>query len=53
LVQVDTLQVWLITNEVHFQFNAHDIATKFSGMRAHKKQISTAAAAPPYSEKDL
>jgi transposase InsO family protein len=44
LVQVDTLQVRLIPSEVRFQFNAHDIVTKFSGMKAYKKQTSTAAA---------
>jgi transposase InsO family protein len=44
LVQVDTLQVRLVANEMRFQFSAWDTATKFGAFRAYRRQTSTAAA---------
>jgi putative transposase len=44
LVQVDTLQVRLVANEIRFQFSAWDMATKFGAFRAYRRQTSTAAA---------
>ena len=45
LVQVDTLQVRLCPDEVRFQFSARDMISRFDGLRAYKRQTSTAAAA--------
>jgi transposase InsO family protein len=44
LVQVDTLQVRLVANEVRFQFSAWDMAAKYGAFRAYRRQTSTAAA---------
>ena len=44
LVQVDTLQVRLVANEVRFQFSAWDMAAKYCPFRAYRRQTSTAAA---------
>jgi transposase InsO family protein len=44
LVQVDTLQVRLCPDEVRFQFSARDTVSRFDGLRAYKRQTSTAGA---------
>ncbi len=44
LVQVDTLQVRILPNEVRFQFSAWDRVSKRGGFRAYRRQTSTAAA---------
>jgi putative transposase len=44
LVQVDTLHVRLVANEMRFQFSAWDMKTKYGAYRAYRRQISTAAA---------
>ncbi|MDD8016106.1 MAG: integrase core domain-containing protein [Acidobacteriota bacterium] len=44
LVQVDTLQVRLCPNEVRFQFSARDMVVRFDGLRAYRRQTSTAGA---------
>jgi len=44
LVQVDTLQVRLCPDEVRFQFSARDTVVRFDGLRAYKRQTSTAGA---------
>jgi len=36
LVQVDTLQVWLVPKEVRFQFSAWDMTTKYGASRAYR-----------------
>jgi putative transposase len=44
LVQVDTLQVRLLPDEVRFQFSAQDTITRMDGLRAYKRQTSSAGA---------
>ncbi len=44
LVEVDTLQVTLIPNEIRYQFSARDVVAKFDGLRAYKSQSSVKAA---------
>jgi putative transposase len=44
LVEVDTLRVALCPNEIRFQFSARDVLCKFDGLRAYRRQTSTAAA---------
>jgi len=44
LVQVDTLQVRILANEVRFQFSAWDRVSKRGGFRVYRRQTSTAAA---------
>lgn len=44
LVEVDTLQVRLIPNEIRYQFSARDVVAKFDGLRAYKSQTSVKAA---------
>ncbi len=44
LVEVDTLRVTLIPNEVRYQFSARDVVAKFDGLRAYKSQSSVKAA---------
>jgi len=44
LVQVDTLQVRLLPDEVRFQFSARDTITRMDGLRAYKRQTSSAGA---------
>jgi transposase InsO family protein len=44
LVQVDTLQVRLCPDEVRFQFSARDMVVRYDGLRAYKRQTSTAGA---------
>jgi len=44
LVQVDTLRVRLIPNEVRVQFTAHDVISKSAAMKAYRRQSSGAAA---------
>jgi len=44
LVQVDTLQVRLLPGEVRYQFSARDMISRFDGLRAYKRQTSTAGA---------
>ena len=44
LVQVDTLRARLIPDEDRFHFSAWDKISKFVGMKAYKRQTSSAAA---------
>ena len=44
LVQVDTLQVRLLPDEVRFHFGAYDVVSKWVGMKVYKRQTSSAAA---------
>ncbi len=44
LVQVDTLQIKLVPNEVRYQFSARDVVTRFDALRAYKNQTSIKAA---------
>jgi putative transposase len=44
LVEVDTLRTRLIPNEERFHFSAWDQISKFVGMKAYKRQTSSAAA---------
>ena len=44
LVEVDTLQVTLIPNEIRYQFSARDVVVKFDGLRAYKSKTSVKAA---------
>lgn len=44
LVEVDTLQVKLLPDEVRYQFSARDVVVKFDGLRAYKSQTSSKAA---------
>jgi len=44
LVEVDTLKVTLIPNEIRYQFSARDVVVKFDGLRAYKSQTSIKAA---------
>jgi len=44
LVEVDTLQVKLLPDEVRYQFSARDVVIKFDGLRAYKSQTSSKAA---------
>lgn len=44
LVEVDTLQVALIPNEIRYQFSARDVVAKFDGLRAYKHLSSVKAA---------
>jgi transposase InsO family protein len=44
LVQVDTLQIQLCPDEVRFQFSARDMVVRYDGLRAYKRQTSTAGA---------
>jgi transposase InsO family protein len=44
LVQVDTLQVALVPNEIRYQFSARDVVVKFDGLRAYKHLSSVKAA---------
>jgi putative transposase len=44
LVQVDTLQVRLLPDELRIQFRAHDVISKRAGLRVFKRQTSGAAA---------
>jgi putative transposase len=44
LVQIDTLRTRLIPNEERFQFSAWDQISKLVGIKAYKRQTSTAAA---------
>ncbi len=44
LVQVDTLQVRILPNEVRFQFSAWDRVSRRGGFRVYRRQTSTAAA---------
>lgn len=44
LVEVDTLKVTLIPNEIRYQFSARDVVVKFDGLRAYKSQTSMKAA---------
>ena len=44
LVQVDTLQVRLIPNEIRYQFSARDMVSRFDALRAYKHQTSLKAA---------
>lgn len=44
LVQVDTLQVRLLPDEVRFQFSARDTISRFDALKAYKRQTSTAGA---------
>lgn len=43
LVEVDTLQVRLIPNEIRYQFSARDVVVKFDGLRAYRSQTSMKA----------
>ncbi|MBA7520839.1 hypothetical protein ES705_12938 [subsurface metagenome] len=44
LVEVDTLQVILIPNEIRYQFSARDVVARFDVLRAYKSQSSVKAA---------
>lgn len=44
LVQVDTLQIRLVPNEIRYQFSARDVVVKYDGLRAYKSQTSLKAA---------
>jgi len=44
LVEVDTLRVSLLPDEKRFHFSAWDKLTRLVGMKAYKRQTSTAAA---------
>lgn len=44
LVQVDSLQVKLVANEIRYQFSARDVVTRFDALRAYKRQTSLKAA---------
>lgn len=44
LVEVDTLRVSLLPDEVRFQFSARDVVIRFDGLRAYKSQTSSKAA---------
>lgn len=44
LVELDTLRVSLLPDEVRYQFSARDILSKWDGLRAYKSQTSTKAA---------
>ena len=44
LVQVDTLRVGLLPDEVRYQFSARDVVIRFDGLRAYKSQTSSKAA---------
>jgi putative transposase len=44
VVQVDTLQVRILPDQVRFQFSAWDRVSKRGGFRAYRRQTSTAAA---------
>jgi putative transposase len=44
LVQVDTLYVRLVANQMRFQFSACDMEAKFGAYRAYRRQASTAGA---------
>jgi putative transposase len=44
LVELDTLRVRLLPDEVRYQFSARDILSKWDGLRAYKSQTSTKAA---------
>ena len=44
LVEVDTLEIKLIPNEIRYQFSARDVVVKYDGLRAYKYQSSVKAA---------
>lgn len=44
LVEVDTLQVKLVPNEIRYQFSARDVVSRFDAIRAYKHQSSLKAA---------
>ncbi len=44
LVQIDTLTVKLLPDEVRYQFSARDVISKCDGLRAYKSQTSSKAA---------
>jgi transposase InsO family protein len=44
LVEVDTLQIRLVPNEIRYQFSARDVVTRFDAIRAYKNQTSLKAA---------
>lgn len=44
LVEVDTLQVRLLPDEVRYQFSARDVVTRLDALKAYKRQTSSAAA---------
>ncbi len=44
LVEVDTLQIRLVPNEIRYQFTARDVVSRFDAIRAYKHQSSSKAA---------
>jgi len=44
LVEVDTLRVALVPDEIRYQFSARDVVAKFDGLRAYKSLSSVKAA---------
>jgi len=44
LVEVDTLQIKLVPNEIRYQFSARDVVCRFDVIRAYKRQTSLKAA---------
>jgi len=43
LVEVDTIQIKLVPNEVRYQFSARDVVSRFDALRAYKHQTSLKA----------
>jgi len=44
LVEVDTLQIKLVPNEIRYQFSARDVVSRYDAIRAYKHQTSLKAA---------
>jgi len=44
LVEVDTLQIRLVPDEIRFQFSARDVVSRFDAFKAYKHQTSPKAA---------
>jgi len=44
LIEVDTLQIKLVPDEIRYQFSARDVVTRFDALRAYKRQTSLKAA---------
>lgn len=44
LVEVDTLQIKLVPNEIRYQFSARDVVSRIDAIRAYKHQTSLKAA---------
>jgi putative transposase len=44
LVEVDTLRIMLVPNEIRYQFSARDVVSRYDAIRAYKHQTSLKAA---------